>query len=71
MRELERQVAALLFERLAMNKSPEQILALARQGQQISVPSDVLKDVYFAASCSSISSWASSRTRTSVRCRCT
>jgi predicted nuclease of restriction endonuclease-like (RecB) superfamily len=45
-RELERQVAALLFERLAMNKNPEQVLSLARQGQQISVPNDVLKDPF-------------------------
>jgi predicted nuclease of restriction endonuclease-like (RecB) superfamily len=45
-RELERQVASLLFERLAMNKNPEQVLALARQGQQISVAADVLKDPF-------------------------
>lgn len=45
-RELDRQVAALLFERLTMNKNPEQVLALARQGQQVSVPSDVLKDPF-------------------------
>jgi predicted nuclease of restriction endonuclease-like (RecB) superfamily len=45
-RELERQVAALLFDRLAMNKSPEQVLTLARKGQQVSVPSDVLKDPF-------------------------
>lgn len=45
-RELERQVAALLFDRLTMNKNPEQVLALARKGQQISVPSDVLKDPF-------------------------
>ncbi len=45
-RELERQVAALLFERLSMNKNPEQVLALARHGQRVSVPSDVLKDPF-------------------------
>jgi len=45
-RELERQVAALLFERLAMNKNAERVLALAREGQQVSVPSDVLKDPF-------------------------
>jgi len=43
-RELERQVAALLFERLAMNRDQDQVLSLARQGQQIAVPNDVLKD---------------------------
>jgi predicted nuclease of restriction endonuclease-like (RecB) superfamily len=45
-RELERQVAALLFDRLTMNKNPEQVLTLARKGQQVSVPSDVLKDPF-------------------------
>ncbi len=45
-RELERQVAALLFDRLARNKSPEQVLELGRKGQQVSVPSDVLKDPF-------------------------
>lgn len=45
-RELERQVAALLFERLSKNKKPEQVLELARKGLQISVPSDVLKDPF-------------------------
>lgn len=45
-RELERQVGALLFDRLAKNKSPEQVQELARKGQQVSVPSDVLKDPF-------------------------
>jgi predicted nuclease of restriction endonuclease-like (RecB) superfamily len=45
-RELERQVAALLFERLAQSRTPEQVLALARQGQQIAAPADVLKDPF-------------------------
>jgi predicted nuclease of restriction endonuclease-like (RecB) superfamily len=45
-RELERQIAALLFERLSMNRNKEQVLALARQGQQVSVPGDVLKDPF-------------------------
>lgn len=45
-RELERQVGALLFDRLTKNKSPEQVLELARKGQQVSVPSDVLKDPF-------------------------
>jgi predicted nuclease of restriction endonuclease-like (RecB) superfamily len=34
--ELERQMESLLFERLAMNKNPEQVFTLARQGQRIS-----------------------------------
>lgn len=45
-RELERQIASLLFERLAMNRDPSQVLALARQGQQIAAPGDVLKDPF-------------------------
>ena len=83
-RELERQIASLLFERLAKSCDKEKVLALARRGHEIEVPSDVLKDPFIleflgldersacsAASCSSISSSASSRTRTSGRCRCT
>jgi predicted nuclease of restriction endonuclease-like (RecB) superfamily len=45
-RELERQVASLLFERLSRNKKPKQVLELARRGQQVSVPGDVLKDPF-------------------------
>ena len=45
-RELERQIAALLFERLAMNRDPEQVRTLAKQGLQIAVPADVLKDPF-------------------------
>lgn len=45
-RELERQVAALLFERLSKSRNPAHALALAREGQQVSVPGDVLKDPF-------------------------
>ena len=45
-RELERQVASLLFERLAMNRDQAQILELARNGQQVATPGDVLKDPF-------------------------
>ncbi len=45
-RELERQISALVFDRLAKHKSPEQVLELAHLGQQVSVPSDVLKDPF-------------------------
>jgi predicted nuclease of restriction endonuclease-like (RecB) superfamily len=45
-RELERQIAALLFERLALNRNPEQVRALARQGLQVAVPGDVIKDPF-------------------------
>jgi predicted nuclease of restriction endonuclease-like (RecB) superfamily len=45
-RELERQIGALLFDRLAKNKSPEDVLALARAGQEVAKPSDVIKDPF-------------------------
>jgi predicted nuclease of restriction endonuclease-like (RecB) superfamily len=43
-RELERQVAALLFERLSLSRDREEVLALARRGQQVAGPGDVIKD---------------------------
>ena len=43
-RELERQVASLLYERLAKSRDKEGVLALAREGQQVTRPRDVLKD---------------------------
>lgn len=43
-RELERQIGALLFERLAKNRDKEKVLALAREGQQVATPADVLKE---------------------------
>jgi predicted nuclease of restriction endonuclease-like (RecB) superfamily len=43
-RELERQVASLLYERLAASRDKDEVLALAREGQRISRPRDVLKD---------------------------
>ena len=43
-RELERQIGALLFERLAKNRDKEKVMALAREGQQVDTPADVLKD---------------------------
>lgn len=45
-RELERQIGSLLFERLAMNRDKAQVLALARRGQEVAVPGDVLKDPF-------------------------
>jgi len=45
-RDLERQIASLLFERLSMNRDKTQVLALARRGQEIAVPADVLKDPF-------------------------
>ncbi|MPZ21260.1 MAG: DUF1016 family protein [Luteitalea sp.] len=43
-RELERQVASLLYERLAKSRDKEQVLALAKKGQTVSAPRDVIKD---------------------------
>ena len=43
-RELERQIGSLLFERLAKSRDKEQVLALAKEGQRVGDPRDVLKD---------------------------
>jgi predicted nuclease of restriction endonuclease-like (RecB) superfamily len=45
-RELQRQVSSLLFERLALSKDREGVLALAREGHEIAQPSDLVKDPY-------------------------
>lgn len=45
-RELERQIASLLFERLAKSRDKEKLLALARRGHEVRVPGDVLKDPF-------------------------
>jgi len=45
-RELERQIASLLFERLAKSRDKGKVLALARRGQQVEVPADVMKDPF-------------------------
>ncbi len=42
-RELERQIGSLLFERLAKSRDKEKVLELARQGQIVSEPMDVIK----------------------------
>ena len=43
-RELERQIASLLYERLAKSRDKEGLLALAREGQIVSTAADVIKD---------------------------
>lgn len=43
-RELERQVASLLFERLARSRDKEKLMKLAAEGQVIEKPADVFKD---------------------------
>ena len=43
-RELDRQIASLLYERLAASRDEAGVLALAREGQEVTRPVDVLKD---------------------------
>lgn len=45
-RELERQVASILFERLAKSRDKDELLALAKQGQTVIAPKDVVKDPF-------------------------
>lgn len=45
-RELERQIASLLFERLARSRDKHKVLALARKGHEIATPRDVIKDPF-------------------------
>jgi predicted nuclease of restriction endonuclease-like (RecB) superfamily len=45
-RELKRQVASCLYERLALSKDKESVRQLASKGQLIVKPSDVLKEPY-------------------------
>lgn len=45
-RELERQIASLLFERLAKSRDKDKVLALARRGHEVARPADVLKEPF-------------------------
>ena len=45
-RELERQIHSLLFERLALSRDREGVLALAEKGHEIERPGDLIKDPY-------------------------
>jgi len=45
-RELDRQINSLLFERLALSKDKEGLLSLARDGQVLANPEDIVKDPY-------------------------
>ena len=45
-RELERQIHSLLFERLALSRDREGVLALAKKGHEIQQPIDLIKDPY-------------------------
>ncbi|HHH29993.1 MAG TPA: DUF1016 domain-containing protein [Polyangiaceae bacterium] len=43
-RALERQIASLLYERLTKSRDKDGVLALAREGQEVTTPASVLKD---------------------------
>ena len=45
-RELERQIASLLFERLAKSRDKDKVLALAKKGHEVTQPRDVIKDPF-------------------------
>ena len=45
-RELKRQMKSMLFHRLALSKSKEEVLALANQGVHIQQSKDIIKDPY-------------------------
>ena len=45
-RELDRQIHSLLFERLALSRDREGVLALAEKGHEIQQPGDLIKDPY-------------------------
>ena len=45
-RELQRQMKSMLFQRLALSKDKDGVLKLSQQGQVIERPEDVLKDPY-------------------------
>ncbi len=45
-RELARQIDSLLFDRLALSRDREGVLALAREGHEIQSPSDLVKDPF-------------------------
>lgn len=45
-RELERQMNSMLFERLALSRDKEGVMALSREGQILREPTDLVKDPY-------------------------
>lgn len=45
-RELERQINSLLYERLVLSRDKEQVLELAREGQLVRTPQDLIKDPF-------------------------
>ena len=45
-RELERQISSLLFERLTLSKDKEAVLEVANKGHELNSPKDIVKDPY-------------------------
>lgn len=45
-RELERQISSLLYERLSLSNNKNKVLKMAEKGQVITKPSDIVKDPY-------------------------
>lgn len=45
-RELKRQMKSCLFQRLALSRNKEEVLALSRQGQEVQNPQDIVKDPF-------------------------
>lgn len=45
-RQLQRQVASSLYERLALSRDKEEVMRLAREGQKIQKPTDILKNPF-------------------------
>ena len=45
-RELERQIGSLLFERLARSRDRDGVMALAHEGHEVARPEDFVKDPY-------------------------
>lgn len=43
-RELDRQISSLLFERLTLSKNKKKVMELARKGQVVEKPEDMVKD---------------------------
>ena len=46
MRELKRQMKSMLFHRIALSSDKNEVMRLAREGQVIEKPEDILKEPY-------------------------
>ena len=43
-RQLQRQVASSLYERLALSRDKDEVMRLAQEGQVVAKPTDIIKD---------------------------